>query len=196
MTRPMSEPSPTQRAMESAYAIRQLQRRPAPAVGARGISAVTLWDYDFVSTGDNLIPDETWTPIAVGDHRYWVEGQSTDNNWSVDLDAGTITRQTFGLYALWGSVAFVDNTPGNVYGAAIKIGLSNSFFHTNAFTIENDLVFRRVTVSSTWWGRLENGATLHCYQKSGGTLELGMVSFTVALLAEMGVGDEFYFQHA
>jgi hypothetical protein len=74
MTRPMSEPSPTQRTAESAYAIRQLQRRPA--AGGYGLSwCRAVWAGETVAAGGDYVPNVTApTSFETNDESYFGVG--------------------------------------------------------------------------------------------------------------------------
>jgi hypothetical protein len=107
MTRPMSEPSPTQRTAESAYAIRQLQRRPAPAVTGF-IHYFRMWQYNATTIIDGSTGD--------GDPLNFDRWESSDPSV---FDHGGITSgspstiqvceaKQRGLYAITVTISFFD----------------------------------------------------------------------------------------
>lgn len=72
--RPVSEPSPAQRTVESRYAIRQLQRRPAPPAGSSSVSFFRALHYDDAVGDDITVNVGTATDV---DWNYWENGDTS-----------------------------------------------------------------------------------------------------------------------
>jgi hypothetical protein len=167
---------------------------PIPCLQA----GITLSQYDYADTGDNLVADDSWEDVAQPDERWWLEGQKTEGGiFGYNLDSGNITSPMFGLFSVFGSVGYPGITGGEVIGAALIFNTDSDHIYTNAFEVPASAgtPFFKITVAHTWWGTLDD-VRLQVYQKSGGTLELGLVTLTVLYSAPMVLGDSNFFEHA
>jgi hypothetical protein len=177
---------------------------PIPCLDTSSVRSIVFDGYNYANTGDDEIPDDDWTDVAINGQRWWLQGSHShpDDNpgWFWDLDTGIIGRNEFAHYLLVGVISFPDITSGHEIGAGIVLGNSNNFMFANAYTFPTagGVPHQKITVTVPWWGGLDfggQGARLLAYQKSGGPLTLGRVHFHVHRFALEPADDAGFFEH-
>lgn len=198
MTRPMQESR--DKVAESQFAVRQLQRRPAPVLTAGGTAALQLSGIAQTAAGGLNVAANTWEDmVSVALNRkftYAFDSEGASSLWSFSNTTGIVQRSETATYVFYASVDWQSIAAGDSMGVAIRVN-SSAFWWRNVIVLDGGTsgVAARVAVTgaltTNLFGSGANDARAFVYCNPAATIT--RAEFTIRRFELVANGTEYSF---